>query len=307
MQQRHAPVLLEEVIRYLHPLPNQNFVDATYGGGGHATALLQATKPAGQIFTFDVDPGVAVHAKSLGNRVHHFTENFSHINKVLSDAAPTITIHGILFDLGYSSLQLADETLGLSFQTKQPLDMRLSRTGTMTAAVIVNTWQEAEIADALYQFGEERASRRIAAAIVRARKIKTITTTDELAAIVAKAAGKRSRRIHPATLTFQALRIAVNNELENLREGIVGAKEMLTLGGRIAVISFHSLEDRIVKQMFRDSEKYCHCAPESLQCRCDKTKVWKIITKKPVTPTSSELLQNPRSRSAKLRVLEKCI
>ncbi|PJE75470.1 16S rRNA (cytosine(1402)-N(4))-methyltransferase [Candidatus Uhrbacteria bacterium CG10_big_fil_rev_8_21_14_0_10_48_11] len=305
MGTEHTPVLLDEVLTYLNPQPNQNFIDATFGGGGHTAAILKATAPKGQLFTFDIDPEASGSAARLGSRVHHFSKNFSLLYETLRDGYPNVPIQGVLFDLGYSSLQLVDPTLGLSFQTSQPLDMRLSRTGNMSAAVIVNSWSEKDIADVIFKFGEERLSRRIASAIVRARKEAAITTTDRLVDIVRRAVGGRRGRIHPATKTFQALRIAVNGELDNVLAGVAAAKEVVTCGGRIAVITFHSLEDRVVKQLFREAQEYCHCEPDALQCHCAKDRPWTVLTKKPVVPSRQEILQNPRARSAKLRVIEK--
>lgn len=304
----HIPVLLEEVLKYAEPKPNQNFVDATFGGGGHARAILNRLQPSGRLFVIDVYSEAIREARKLGRGVIPIQENFCNIEEAINEAAPGVPINGILFDLGISSDELSDQTLGLSFQTAGPLDMRLSEEGSMTAALIINSWSESELTRILKEFGEEREASRIARAIQRRRGIRLFTETTDLAEVIKEAVNPKRRResgIHPATKTFQALRIAVNNELENLRLGLGGAMKLLASGGRLVVISFHSLEDRIVKEMFREAARTCVCPPLQPRCTCEHKPLGRILTKKPVTPNKEEIEKNPRARSAKLRAFEK--
>lgn len=305
----HQPVLLDEVLAYLNPRSGQNFVDATVGGGGHARALLSHLGPTGTLFALDYDPTAAAAARELGSNVVPLLANFREVNRAVRYVAPDLPIHGILFDLGMSSLQLGDPTLGLSFQTTGPLDMRLDRSKTkdsnMTAASIVNTWREPELVRIFRQYGEEPLSRQIVAAIVRRRRLQPFLLTTDLAEVIVGVAarfGRRRTKIHPATRTFQALRMAVNNELENLAEGLKSGLDLIVTGGRLAVISFHSLEDRVVKNTFR-----AWAGKQIAGVPTNGMTVGRIITKKPVRPSPNELDQNPRARSGKLRVFEKTI
>lgn len=284
----HIPVLLEEVLENLQLAPGQTIIDGTFGQGGHARAILERIRPGGRLLAIDQDPEAIVLAQKLGREVVAVRGNFSDILTIAQDAFPDLSINGVLLDCGISSTQLADPSLGLSFQTSGPLDMRLSRQGDMSAMTMVNSWPEEQLANTIFSLGEERASRRIAAAIVAARRSEKITTSARLAQIISAAAPRRGR-IHPATKTFQALRMAVNRELESLQAGIDGALSILGKGGRLAVISFHSLEDRLVKLAFRAQDK----------------QRFKIITKHTIAPSRQEILTNPRARSAKLRVIEK--
>lgn len=287
----HVPVLLQEVLEYLNPQPGQNMVDATFGRGGHARAILERLRPGGRLLVIDRDPKAIAEAQSLGEGVASHVGNFSSIEEITHYVLPDLRIHGVLLDCGISSAQLADASLGLSFIQAGPLDMRLDRQGAMTAATIVNSWSENELADVIYQLGEERSSRRIASAIVTARRKEKITTTTQLATIV-EGVLRRRGRIHPATKTFQALRMAVNEELEHLRKGLSGALRVLSQGGRAAIISFHSLEDRLVKQTLRAAAR-------------EEGSSYRLLTKHAIVPTRNEILQNPRARSAKLRVIER--
>ncbi|MFO7166471.1 MAG: 16S rRNA (cytosine(1402)-N(4))-methyltransferase RsmH [Chloroflexota bacterium] len=290
---RHTPVLLAEVLEQLAPRPGGRYIDGTLGGGGHAAAILEASGPDGRLLGLDVDPAALAAA---GARLAPFGERATLARGNFRDLAALAREHGfdpadgVLLDLGVSSYQLDTPERGFSFQSDAPLDMRLDPQGEVTAADLVNELPEGELADLIYRFGEERGSRRIARLVAEARRRRRIETTAELAAIVARALGGRHGKIHPATRTFQALRIAVNRELESLELALPQAVELLAPGGRVAVISFHSLEDRIVKLFFR---------AEAQAGRL------RILTKKPLEASDAEARANPRSRSAKLRAAER--
>jgi 16S rRNA (cytosine1402-N4)-methyltransferase len=293
----HTSVLPAEVVAGLDPRSSGDYLDATLGGGGHAAAILQASAPDGRLLGIDTDPqalaAAQAHLSAFERRITLAHGNFRDLTQ-LATANGFTSFAGILFDFGVSSHQLDTAERGFSFLTNAPLDMRLNPTEGETAADLVNSLDERALADVLYHYGEEHASRRIARWIVEARRRSPITTTAELAALVAKALGGRSGKIHPATRTFQALRIAVNRELESIELALPQAVELLAPGGRLAVISFHSLEDRIVKTFFR-SLAQAEAGPPRLR----------IITKKPLVANDIEVRQNPRSRSAKLRVAQK--
>ncbi|MCB0193424.1 MAG: 16S rRNA (cytosine(1402)-N(4))-methyltransferase RsmH [Anaerolineae bacterium] len=303
----HIPVLLQEVLDALQPKPGAIYIDGTVGAGGHAAALLRASAPDGQLFGLDQDERALEIARrqlaEFGGRVHLHHANFDQLGDVVRhNRIPPAD--GILLDIGVSSMQLDQSERGFSFQAEGPLDMRMDTSAEESAADLVNHLPEEELANLIYQYGEEPRSRRIARAIVKARPI---THTLQLAEIVAKAAGGRQagrRKIHPATRTFQALRVAVNNELDVLERVLPQALECLNPGGRLSVISFNSLEDRIVKQYFKREAQDCICPPDQLFCTCRHKAIVNIITKKPVTPSSAEIDVNPRARSAKLRVVE---
>ncbi|MCB0211044.1 MAG: 16S rRNA (cytosine(1402)-N(4))-methyltransferase RsmH [Anaerolineae bacterium] len=303
----HIPVLLQEVLDALQPKPGGIYIDGTVGAGGHAEAILRASAPAGQLFGFDQDEhALKIARRQLAEfdaRVHLHHSNFDQLSDVVQryHIPPA---DGILLDIGVSSMQLDQSERGFSFQADGPLDMRMDTSAQESAADLVNHLPEDELANLIYQYGEEPRSRRIARAIVKARPI---THTLQLAEIVAKAAGGRQsgrRKIHPATRTFQALRVAVNKELDVLERVLPQALASLKPGGRLAVISFNSLEDRIVKQYFKRESQDCICPPDQLFCTCRHKAIVIIITKKPVTPSSAEIDANPRARSAKLRVVE---
>jgi 16S rRNA (cytosine1402-N4)-methyltransferase len=302
----HIPVLLDEVLKGLNLQPGQHYIDGTLGAGGHAEAILQAIAPDGQVLGLDADPVALNSARQrlapYNDRVHLVNANFSQLTTI-AHSYDFVPVHGILLDLGLSSMQLGDAERGFSFQNEGPLDMRYDPSGPITAADLVNSLSQSELADLLYRFGEERRSRRIARAIVAARPVNS---TRELAELVARAVGgRRGARIHPATRTFQALRIAVNDELETLSSALSDGITILAPGGRLAVISFHSLEDRIVKNFFLQESKDCICPPEQLTCTCGHRATLRIITRKPITASNGEINANPRSRSAKLRVAER--
>jgi 16S rRNA (cytosine1402-N4)-methyltransferase len=315
MKQVHVPVLLNEVIEGLQVEPGERIIDATVGGGGHAYEILAASAPGGVLLGLDRDPAAlrvaADHLARYGDRVKLVHASFGRLKEVArvhgaaGERAPPID--GILFDLGLSSLQLADADRGFSFMADGPLDMRFDPTSSKpTAADLINQLSAEELADMLYHYGEERQSRRIARAIIEARPLHT---TGELAQVVEQAVvprpGNRRRRLHPATLTFQALRIAVNEELATLETALPQAVELLAPGGRMAVIAFHSLEDRIVKRFMRRESKDCICPPDLPICTCDHRASLDVITRKPIRPTEKEVAANPRSRSARLRIAER--
>lgn len=285
----HVPVLLKEVISSLALKPGDDVIDGTLGGGGHASAILEATAPSGRLLGIEWDGRTLEETRKTleryGSRAMLVHGNYRDLGRFArSYALPPIS--GILVDLGFSSFQIDDPERGFSFRFGGPLDMRYDDSHETTAADIVNTWEKADLIRILREYGEERGAGRIAEAIVQARRRKPIVTTLDLAEIVWKAVGKRGMKIHPATQTFQALRIAVNEEFENLKAFLPEAMKLLKPGGRLAVISFHSLEDRIVKEFFRS------------------TPGLSALTKRPITPSDEEIENNPRSRSAKLRVAE---
>ncbi|MBI2865037.1 MAG: 16S rRNA (cytosine(1402)-N(4))-methyltransferase RsmH [Chloroflexi bacterium] len=305
MDREHVPVLLDEAVRYLDVKPGGKYIDCTVDGGGHARAILERSQPGGSLLGLDADPAaIAVAARRLeefGQRAVLVNENFRDLHDV-AVAQRFKPADGVLLDLGLSSLQLDDPGRGFSFQAEAPLDMRLSLQQTVTAADIVNARSEGELADLIYRYGEEPLSRRIARHIVQSRPLHT---TLELANVVIRAVGGRRGKIHPATRTFQALRIAVNEELDNLYTALEQALDILVPAGRLVVISFHSLEDRAVKEFMRQEAKGCRCPPSLPACVCGRQPRARILTGKIVTPSRDEALKNPRSRSAKLRACEK--
>ena len=316
--QGHIPVLVDEVVQFLEPNNHGFYVDGTVGLGGHAAAILQKSAPNGFLLGIDLDSEALAIAKErlreYKDRVALVGGNFAHLDRLpqlhRGSAHPETTIpqiDGILFDLGVSSLQLDTPTRGFSFTHSGPLDMRMDANRSVSAAHVVNHHSEDALATIFTQFGQERWAKRIARQIVRARKRKPISTTCQLAEIVLEAVPSKSRggRIHPATRVFQALRIYINDELKNLHSGICCAVSALKPGGRLCIISFHSLEDRIVKEQFRTLSRACICPPKTPICVCQHTPTLQILTKRPVTPTLDEIRQNPRSRSAKLRVAMK--
>ncbi len=301
----HVSVMKEETLGLLAVQAGGRYIDCTIGGGGHASAILEASAPGGLLLGLDADPAAIDTASRqlahFGDSVRLVNRNFSALSQTCQELnfAP---VHGVLFDLGLSSLQLSAEERGFSFQTEGPLDMRFGPTQEITAGDIINGYSETELANTIWAYGEEPRSRRIARAIVQARPLRT---TRELADIIARAAGGGRARIHPATRTFQALRIAVNDELAVLAQGLEQAAGVLGHGGRIVVISYHSLEDRTVKQFFQKETRDCICPPETPACVCGHTASLRIITRSPERPSQEEVRANPRSRSARLRAAEK--
>jgi 16S rRNA (cytosine1402-N4)-methyltransferase len=306
----HKPVLRAETLELLKPQADEVFVDATLGLGGHTEAILSVSEKT-KVVGIDQDTEAIGFAKErlekFGERVEIFHSNFSEIKQVLSDAKIE-KVDGILADLGVSSLQFDSETRGFSFRFDAPLDMRMNaESGAETAAELLENLSEEEIADIIYRYGEERFSRRIARRIVWKREIgEPVRTTRELAETVEKAIGRGKKdKIHPATKTFQALRIAVNFELEILEQFIRDSVDVLKTGGRLVLITFHSLEDRIVKQAMQKMSGKCSCPPRLPICACGATREVEILTKKPIAAGEKELEENPRARSAKLRACRK--
>ncbi|MEK6790263.1 MAG: 16S rRNA (cytosine(1402)-N(4))-methyltransferase RsmH [Deltaproteobacteria bacterium] len=307
----HLSVMPKETIEYLACVQGAVVVDCTVGGGGHAGLIVEAIGASGMLIGIDRDDDAIESARAelsmFGGRVKLVKANFSRLRAVL-DSLGVEKVDGILFDLGVSSYQFDSPERGFSFRADGRLDMRMDTTQTLSAFEIVNEYEEAAIERILSEYGEERHARRIARAIVRARSEGNIETTGALAAIAARqypARWNRQERIDPATRTFQALRIAVNNELEAIRPALDAALASLKTGGRCVVISFHSLEDRIVKETFREFAQGCVCPPRFPVCVCGKRARARIITRKPVRPLEAEVRVNPRARSAKLRAIER--
>jgi len=301
----HIPVLVEETIQAFAVQPGGRYIDCTLGAGGHAAAILEHSSPGGQLLGIDADPEAIQLARSRLEAYSGSTllinENFADLEAICirHDFFP---VHGILFDLGLSSLQLDITSRGFSFQHDAPLDMRLSPSQEVTAADIINTSSETELAHLIKTYGEEGYSRQIARRLVKERPIKT---TLQLVRTIEQAIGNRRGKIHPATKTFQALRIAVNHELENLEAALKQAINLLGFEGKLVVISYHSLEDRIVKQFMQREAKDCICPPGIPTCVCGHKASLRLINKKVVTPSLTEVELNPRSRSAKLRAAER--
>jgi 16S rRNA (cytosine1402-N4)-methyltransferase len=302
----HIPVLLQETLEALAVQPGGRYIDCTVGGGGHAAAILGKSAPGGQLLGLDADAEAIKSARRnlapYRDSVLLVNDNFCNLRNICIkyDFHP---VHGIFFDLGLSSLQLGG-LRGFSFQSDRPLDMRFSTAQDVTAADIVNTFSEEDLARILRTYGEESSSDRIARRIVQQRPINT---TLQLAEAVTQAVGGHRGHIHPATKTFQALRIAVNHELEHLKVALRQAISLLGYDGRLVVISYHSLEDRIVKQILQEESRDCLCPPQIPTCICGHKASLRIITKKIVAPTLAEVQCNPRSRSAKLRAAERPI
>lgn len=304
----HRPVLLQETLELLRPAAGATIVDATLGPGGHAESLLARIGPGGRVIGIDRDPAAIAFAQ---NRLARFGERFVALqgdHRELASLLEGTQVDGVLADLGISSYQLDDPSRGFAFSTDGPLDMRMDpRSGGPTAADLLATLEASELKDIIATWGEERYAGAIARAIVRERSKKPIVTTRELASLLERVAGPAARRfrIHPATRTFQALRIAVNREIEGIPEFIEGAVSLLRPGGRLAVISFHSLEDRAVKTSMHGLAHRCVCPPGLPVCGCGRANLVRIVTSRPVVPGPDETDANPRSRSAKLRVAER--
>ena len=302
----HVPVLYDQVLAWLQPRSGGRYIDATGGAGGHAKGILLASDPDGRLLVLDADPDALSYASKVlepfGDRVTLRVANFRRL-EAAAGALDIREVDGILMDLGLSSRQLDEAERGFSFAQDGPLDMRMDRARGRSAADLVNTLSEAELSDILWQYGEERRARQIARAIVAERPL---VMTGQLADLVARTVGRREK-IHPATRTFQALRIAVNDELGALSEALPQARNLLRPGGRLAVIAFHSLEDRLVKQFYRQEAMTCICPPELPVCACQHQATLKVLTSKPVRPSAGEIARNPRSRSARLRVAERLV
>jgi 16S rRNA (cytosine1402-N4)-methyltransferase len=305
----HVPVLLTETIEALQPRPGGLFIDATVGGGGHAEKVLDLTIPDGRLLALDADP-MALEASRIrlsrfGNRVR-FAQTYSDEVLVAAQEYGFGGVDGVLFDLGVSSPQVDTPERGFSFQTDAPLDMRFGPGAERSAAELVNELSERALRDIIAEYGEERFAGRIARRIVEERTSRRILTTAQLADVVSRAKPRtKSERIHPATRVFQAVRIAVNDELGRLSRALPQALDLLRDGGRLVVISFHSLEDRIVKQFMRQEAVGCICPPELPVCACGRTPRLRVVNRRPLTASDGEVAANPRARSAKLRVAEK--
>ena len=314
MNTHHIPVLCDKVVDFLKPKPDGVYIDGTVGLGGHSAAILKTSAPDGRVIGIDLDVEALTVAKS---RLHAFGERCALINgnfaemDVLLERHSVHAVDGILLDLGVSSLQLDTPHRGFSFNHTGPLDMRMDleqgldsrEQTTLTAMQVVNNSPMNVLVDIFKRYGEERFAKRIAGRVVQARQQEPITTTTQFAEIVKQAVPQKTSKIHPATRVFQALRIHVNAELENLGTGLEVAISLLKPGGCLCVITFHSLEDRIVKRYFQMCAKTCVCPPKTPICICEHSRSVEIITKRPVLPDVAEIQYNPRSRSAKLRVV----
>ncbi len=308
----HVPVLAMEVVTMLAPAPGSLQIDATVGGGGHTERILEATDPDGRLLGLDAD-GEAIArvrdrlAPRFGDRLRLRQANF----RELADVAPGEgfdAVDGCFFDLGLSSFQLADADRGFGFRTGGPLDMRFDTNRGVPAAELLATLDAGELTALFRRYGEEPFAGRISRAIVEARQSTPVETAEELASLVERVTPARApgrRRIHPATRVFQALRIAVNEELEALQEGLAAALDLLRPGGRLVVLSYHSLEDRIVKRFFQAERRGCVCPPESPVCICGRSPRVRLVTPKGLVPGDTEVAANPRARSARLRAAER--
>lgn len=301
----HRSVLYKEIIHALQPKSGGRYVDGTLGAGGHARGIMEACAPDGQLLGLDVDPQALAIARRIlapyEHRIHLAQASYTSLSTQLAQLGWN-AVDGIVLDLGASSMQFDTPERGFSFQQDAPLDMRFGLHATQTAADIVNGYSERELADLIYEYGEDRDSRKIARAIVKARPLHT---TRELVAAIESVSPRRGDRVHPATRTFQALRIAVNDELASIKEVLPQAVAALKPGGRVAVIAFHSLEDRIVKEFFREQAKDLINPPYERIYEQERSAVIKEVNKKPIVPSDDEIQNNPRARSAKLRIAEK--
>ena len=306
----HKPVLLDEVIRLLDPEPGGVFVDCTLGGAGHGKAILERVQPGGRLIGIDRDADAIEQA---GKELSEFSDSVTLVRGDFGDLAEILEelgtgpVNGVFCDLGVSSHQLDTPERGFSLNAPAPLDMRMDTSQPVTAAELVNELSERELAQLIFVHSDERWANRIAKVIVERRRVEPIATTSELADIVSRAIPAKFHppRTHPATRTFQALRIAVNSELDSLDRGLAAAEDALAVSGKLAVISYHSLEDRKVKQFFAAKSGRCECPSGFPQCVCGAKQTLKTLTRKPVLPTPEEIESNPRARSAKLRVAEK--
>lgn len=303
---KHIPVLLKQAITYLDPKPGQNFVDATFGGGGYSKAVLEKVQPGGKVLGIDLDQDALDNAEKRDDLILAH-DNFAQLDKIL-EHKDFYDVSGIVADIGLSSYQLDNSGRGITFQKQEPLDMRfnLSDTGA-DAKFILNHHSVDELTKIFRDYSEEKESRRIAQAIVRAREEKPLHYTTDLTEIIQQALPKpvQHRWQDSARRIFQALRIAVNHELENLENFLPKALDLVNPGGKIVIVSFHSLEDRIVKEFFNAQAKGCICPPEFPICQCGREPRVKILTKKPVTASDEETTENSRSIPAKLRAIEK--
>jgi 16S rRNA (cytosine1402-N4)-methyltransferase len=323
MQTQHVPVMLEEVLKFLQPEPGGVYIDGTVGGGGHTEAILERSAPDGRVLGIDTDAQALARVQARlaepvkNGRLLLRQGNFAELTHIVNEVG-LASVQGVMLDLGFSSDQMDNPERGLSFSFDGPLDMRLDQTQPVSAADLVNSASEQELADIFWRYGEETRSRQIARRIVRARANGAITRTAQLAQLAAAGAPYKPGAIHPATKTFQALRIAVNAELEQLETALPQILDVLSKrqresnaggegsdeGGRMVIISFHSLEDRLVKEFMRREATDCLCPPRVPVCVCGHKARLRLLTHKPVVPTPQEVAANPRARSAKLRAAE---
>ncbi|MGA2404965.1 MAG: 16S rRNA (cytosine(1402)-N(4))-methyltransferase RsmH [Syntrophobacteraceae bacterium] len=309
-ESQHIPVMLGPVIELLNCKPGGIYVDGTIGGGGYARSILEKSAAEGVVLGLDWDweaiERVRERLGGYGKRLILEKADFADIRRVLHEHG-IMEVDGIAVDLGVSSFQLEDPQRGFSFMNEGPLDMRMNRGLPQTAAELVNTLPEKDLADLIYRYGEERLSRRIARAIAAARKRSRIANTRELAELIWKTVPRTrdSFRIHPATRTFQALRIAVNREIDSLERFLPEALDVLKPGGRLCVVAFHSLEDRVVKEALKNWSRSCRCPRERVACECEGRPLVRLLTKKALRPSPDEVERNPRARSARLRAIEK--
>lgn len=308
----HIPVMLKEVIDYLNPQPGQNFIDCTLGGCGYTLAISEKIGKDGKVIAIDADALAIKNAKRIIQEkkiknIILIQENFRNILKITNELIKEkkITkINGIVYDLGLSSAQLEDRSRGFAFKVDGPLNMAFGNSSdVLSTEYIINNFKEKELKEILWQYGEERFSKNIVRSIISHRKTKPITTTKQLVEIISSAVPNKykNKKIHFATKTFQAFRIATNNELEALKASLRDAVNLLARGGRIVAVSYHSLEDRIIKNFFKEESRFCVCPPQAPVCTCHHIPLLNILTKKPITPTLEEISINNRARSAKLR------
>jgi len=311
MEQGHLPVMPDEVLETLAPASGSLQIDATVGGGGHTERILEAANPDGRVLGLDADAAaiarVANRLTRFGDRLVLRQANFREL-AIVAPGAGFVAVDGALFDLGLSSFQLADRNRGFGFRAGGPLDMRFDPSRGVPAAELLATLDADELAALFRRYGEEPAAWRIAKAIVEARAASPVRSAEELASLVERVVPvnpRRPRRIHPATRVFQALRIAVNEELDALEEGLAAAVDLLRPGGRLVVLSYHSLEDRIVKRFLNTQRRGCICPPEVPVCVCGRSPRLRLVTRPSMTPTAAEVEANPRARSARLRAAER--
>jgi 16S rRNA (cytosine1402-N4)-methyltransferase len=312
MTEGHLPVMVEEVVTMLAAAPGSLQIDATLGGGGHAERILDASDPDGRLLGLDADGAAIARVRArlaprYGDRLRLRQANFRELAEV-GPAEGFGAVDGCLFDLGLSSFQLADAERGFGFRTGGPLDMRFDTGRGVPAAELIATLDAAELTALFRKYGEEPFAGRIARAIVEARRVAPVRTAEELAALIERVAPARApgrRRVHPATRVFQALRIAVNEELEALEAGLAAALDLLRPGGRLVVLSYHSLEDRIVKRFFQAERRGCTCPPEVPVCVCGRAPRLRLVISKGLVPGEAETVANPRARSARLRAAER--
>jgi len=308
MVYEHVPVMAREVGQFLNAGPHQRFLDGTMGGAGHSEQILIDSSPDGQVLGLDWDDEALVEARRrlarFQDRVTLRQSSFSAAREILSEIGWN-SVHGVILDLGASSHQLRSEERGFSFHSQARLDMRMDRRQSLDAYQIVNSFPATELEKILRTFGEERQARRIAWRIAEARRTKPLETAAELAQLIERVKGSRAQGHHPATQSFQALRIAVNQELRHLELFLADGYELLKPNGRMVIISFHSLEDRLVKTAFRKWGRDCLCPPRTPTCHCGWNRKVTLLTRKPIVPSASEIESNPRARSAKLRAVER--